>query len=76
MVNYWPLKYVPETERFRSYLVLNGILSSLPVSQLRDQDNEGRDFICRSVYGTAIAHLIWKNRLVLVTCAAMSRESH
>ena len=65
-VNYWPLKYVPETELFCSYLVLNGVLSSLPVSQLRDQDNEGRGIICRSVYGIAITHLTWKNRLALI----------
>ena len=63
----------PETEVLRHYLVLNSILSSLPVSQLQDWDNEGRGFIRRSVYSTAIAHLTWQNRLALVTFSYVSR---
>ena len=51
IVNYLPLKYAPETEVFRRYLVLNSLLSSLPVSQHWDQDNEKCGFIHRSFLG-------------------------
>ena len=54
------------------YLVLNSLLSSLLVSQLRDWD-EGRGFIHRSVYSTAIAYLTW---LALVACMTKWRIRH